>query len=185
MVIYPTYPGLAVSPPFNVAEGEVYNRRSNRTSVSLFTVFCPECREQIQLNDEKEFGFCMNCGCRIDVASVRAPAKRTEERAEPEIPEALRETYEKAKAGDMNAQYELGTCFMTGKGIHQDFEYAMEWLLKAADQGEPFAMYNIGILYSCGHGVKQNCSMAQLWFAKANEHGLVDRINEMKAKQKS
>ena len=185
MLIYPTYPGLAVSPPFNVAEGEVYNRRSNRTSVSLFTVFCPECREQIQLNDEKEFGFCMNCGCRIDVASVRAPAKRTEERAEPEIPEALRETYEKAKAGDMNAQYELGTCFMTGKGIHQDFEYAMEWLLKAADQGEPFAMYNIGILYSCGHGVKQNCSMAQLWFAKANEHGLVDRINEMKAKQKS
>ena len=153
--------------------------------MSLFTVFCPECREQIQLNDEKEFGFCMNCGCRIDVASVRAPAKRTEERAEPEIPEALRETYEKAKAGDMNAQYELGTCFMTGKGIHQDFEYAMEWLLKAADQGEPFAMYNIGILYSCGHGVKQNCSMAQLWFAKANEHGLVDRINEMKAKQKS
>jgi hypothetical protein len=181
MLIYPTYPGLAVSPPFNVAEGEVYNRRSNRTSVSLFTVFCPECREQIQLNDEKEFGFCMNCGCRIDVASVRAPAKRTEERAEPEIPEALRETYEKAKAGDMNAQYELGTCFMTGKGIHQDFEYAMEWLLKAADQGEPFAMYNIGILYSCGHGVKQNCSMAQLWFAKANEHGLVDRINEMLA----
>ena len=185
MLIYPTYPGLAVSPPFNVAEGEVYNRRSNRTSVSLFTVFCPECREQIQLNDEKEFGFCMNCGCKIDVASVRAPAKRTEERAEPEIPEALRETYEKAKAGDMNAQYELGTCFMTGKGIHQDFEYAMEWLLKAADQGEPFAMYNIGILYSCGHGVKQNCSMAQLWFAQANEHGLVDRINEMKAKQKS
>ncbi len=185
MLIYPTYPGLAVTPPFNVAEGEVYNRRSNRTSVSLFTVFCPECREQIQLNDEKEFGFCMNCGCRIDIASVRAPAKRTEERAEPEIPEALRETYEKAKAGDMNAQYELGTCFMTGKGIHQDFEYAMEWLLKAADQGEPFAMYNIGILYSCGHGVKQNCSMAQLWFARANEHGLVDRINEMKAKQKS
>ena len=185
MLIYPTYPGLAVSPHFNVAEGEVYNRRSNRTSVSLFTVFCPECREQIQLNDEKEFGFCMNCGCKIDVASVRSPAKRTEERAEPEIPEALRETYEKAKAGDMNAQYELGTCFMTGKGIHQDFEYAMEWLLKAADQGEPFAMYNIGILYSCGHGVKQNCSMAQLWFAKANEHGLVDRINEMKAKQKS
>ena len=185
MLIYPTYPGLVVSPPFNVAEGEVYNRRSNRTSVSLFTVFCPECREQIQLNDEKEFGFCMNCGCKIDVASVRAPAKRTEERAEPDIPEALRETYEKAKAGDMNAQYELGTCFMTGKGIHQDFEYAMEWLLKAADQGEPFAMYNIGILYSCGHGVKQNCSMAQLWFAKANEHGLVDRINEMKAKQKS
>ena len=153
--------------------------------MSLFTVFCPECREQIQLNDEKEFGFCMNCGCRIDVASVRAPAKKTEERAEPEIPEALRETYEKAKAGDMNAQYELGTCVMTGKGIHQDFEYAMEWLLKAADHGEPFAMYNIGILYSCGHGVKQNCSMAQLWFARANEHGLVDRINEMRAKQKS
>ena len=127
----------------------------------------------------------MNCGCRIEIASVRAPAKRTEERAEPEIPEALRETYEKAKAGDMNAQYELGNCYMTGKGIHQDFEYAMEWLLKAADQGEPFAMYNIGILYSCGHGVKQNCSMAQLWFARANEHGLVDRINEMRAKQKS
>ena len=153
--------------------------------MSLFTVFCPECREQIQLNDEKEFGFCMNCGCKIEIASVRAPAKKTEERVEPEIPEALRETYEKAKAGDVNAQYELGTCYMTGKGVHQDFEYAMEWLLKAADQGEPFAMYNIGILYSCGHGVKQNCSIAQLWFAKANEHGLVDRINEMKAKQKS
>ena len=164
---------------------EVYYQRCICPTVSLFTVYCPECRDLIQLNDEKEFGFCMNCGCKIEIASVRASAKKTEERAEPEIPEALRETYEKAKAGDVNAQYELGTCFMTGKGIHQDFGYAMEWLSKAADQGEPFAMYNIGILYSCGHGVKQNCSMAQLWFAKANEHGLVDRINEMRAKQKS
>ncbi|MEE3363503.1 MAG: hypothetical protein VZR03_02260, partial [Methanomethylophilus sp.] len=76
-------------------------------------------------------------------------------------------------------------CYMTGKIVHQDFEQALIWLNKAADQGEPFAMYNIGILYSCGHGVKQNCSIAQLWFAKANEHGLIDRINEAKAKQKS
>ncbi len=127
----------------------------------------------------------MSCGCKIEIASVKAPAKKDDARAEPEIPEGLRETYAKAKAGDVGAQYELGTCFMTGKGIHQDFGYAMEWLQKAAEQGEPFAMYNIGILYSCGHGVKQNCSMAQQWFARANENGLVERINEMKAKQKS
>lgn len=137
------------------------------------------------MNDEKEFGFCMNCGCRIETAAVRPPRKKEAAPAEPEIPETLRETYEKAKAGDVNAQYELGTCYMTGKGIKQSFDHAMEWLLKAADQGEPFAMYNIGILYSCGHGVKQNCSVAQLWFTKANENGLIDRINEARAKQKS
>ena len=164
---------------------EVYYRRCICPTVSLFTVYCPQCRDLIQLNDEKEFGFCMSCGCKIEIASVKAPAKKDDARAEPEIPEGLRETYAKAKAGDVGAQYELGTCFMTGKGIHQDFGYAMEWLQKAAEQGEPFAMYNIGILYSCGHGVKQNCSMAQQWFARANENGLVERINEMKAKQKS
>jgi lysine biosynthesis protein LysW len=152
--------------------------------MSLITVTCPECGERIQLNEEKEFGFCMNCGHRIEVASVKPPVKK-ETPKEPEIPEELKETYEKAKAGDVNAQYELGNCYMTGKIVHQDFEQALIWLHKAADQGEPFAMYNIGILYSCGHGVKQNCSKAQLWFAKANEHGLIDRINEAKAKQKS
>ena len=163
----------------------LYYQRRVCAIVSLFTVNCPECREQIQLNDEKEFGFCMNCGCRIETASVRPPEKRKAEPKEPEIPEELRGTYEKAKAGDMDAQYEIGNCFMTGKIVHQDFAQAMKWLTVAADQGEPFAMYNIGILYSCGHGVKQNCSMAQLWFAKANENGLIDRINEAKARQKS
>ena len=153
--------------------------------MSLFTANCPKCCEQIQLNDEKEFGFCMNCGCKIEIASVRPPAKEVPAPKEPEIPEALRETYEKAKAGDMNAQYELGNCYMTGKIVFQDFEQALIWLQKAAEQGEPFAMYNIGILYSCGHGVKQNCSVAQLWFARANENGLMDRINEARAKQKS
>ena len=153
--------------------------------MSLFTANCPECREQIQLNDEKEFGFCMNCGCRIEVVAVRPPKKEKAAPKEPVIPDELKETYEKAKSGDMNAQYEIGNCFMTGKIVHQDFEQALIWLNKAAEQGEPFAMYNIGILYSCGHGVKQNCSVAQLWFAKANENGLIDRINEAKAKQKS
>lgn len=137
------------------------------------------------MNDEKEFGFCMNCGCRIEVAAVRPQEKKVEAPAEPEISEELKGTYEKAMAGDVNAQYELGTCYMTGKGIKQSFDLALEWLLKAADQGEPFAMYDIGILYSCGHGVKQNCSIAQLWFTKANEHGLVEKINEARAKQRS
>lgn len=177
MVIHPTVSRHS-------AEVNLYYRRISCTCVSLFNATCPECRERIQLNDEKEFGFCMNCGCRIEIAAVRPPEKK-EVPAEPEIPAELKEVYEKAKAGDMNAQYELGNCYMTGKIVYQDFEQALIWLNKAAEQGEPFAMYNIGILYSCGHGVKQNCSIAQQWFTRANENGLVERINEAKAKQKS
>ena len=152
--------------------------------MSLITITCPACGERIQINDEKEFGFCMNCGAKIETAPFKQPVEAAAPK-EPEIPEELRGVYERACAGDVDAQYDLGNRYMTGKGVFQDFEQALKWLRLAADQGEPFAMYNIGILYSCGHGVKQNCSMAQCWFNKANENGLVDRIREAREKQQS
>ena len=31
----------------------------------LTPLVCPECRGNIQLDDEKEFGFCLYCGCKV------------------------------------------------------------------------------------------------------------------------
>ncbi len=56
------------------------------------------------------------------------------------------ELKEKAEAGDVQAQYELGlaNCCM---GVGFDTQIATEWLCKAAHANHPDAMYELGRIY--------------------------------------
>jgi hypothetical protein len=52
-----------------------------------------------------------------------------------------------AKQGDANAQYGLGWCYETGKGVTKDYSQAVFWHKKAAEQGNANAQYSLGLIY--------------------------------------
>jgi TPR repeat protein len=61
----------------------------------------------------------------------------------------------------------------------QDYNKAMEWLLKAADQGSYTAMNRIGHMYEMGKGVERNEETSKKWYTKAAEHGSVGAMNKI------
>ena len=56
-----------------------------------------------------------------------------------------------AERGSVRAQLALGNIYGSGKGADQDYEEAMRWFRKAAEQGSTAAMDNIGVLYELGY----------------------------------
>lgn len=56
--------------------------------------------------------------------------------------------YRKAsELGNAKAQFNLGSCYMTGTGVKQNLPKAIEWLRKAADQGVTNAYRPLGICH--------------------------------------
>lgn len=65
-----------------------------------------------------------------------------------------------AQGGHVQAQRVLGTQYLQGDGIEQDFEKARQWLTVAADAGSPGAQINLGHIYAQGLGVAQDDARA-------------------------
>lgn len=68
-------------------------------------------------------------------------------------------------------QNNLGLAYLDGRGIEQNTEQGVLWLLYAAEQGNTVAQDNVGMLYWRGIGVKKNEKRAAFWFMKAAEQG--------------
>ena len=51
-----------------------------------------------------------------------------------------------ADQGIPQAQFNMGVCYSTGKGVAQDYKEAVRWYRKAADQGYADAQFNLGLL---------------------------------------
>ena len=101
----------------------------------------------------------------------------------------------KAKKGDTVAQYEVGICYLEGKGVAQDYKKATKWLKKSMDQGNEDArakfyscyskdleilayyfddieaQYGLGLAYLNGTGVAVDKEAAAEWFYKAKNNG--------------
>ena len=75
--------------------------------------------------------------------------------------------------GNAYGQYDLGFCYLTGKGVEQDQREAAKWLRKAAEQGHDDAQYNLGVSYLQGLGVTKDEHDAVKWYRKAAEQGHV------------
>lgn len=69
-----------------------------------------------------------------------------------------------AMQGDVQAQFNLGSLYMEGKGVTQDHAAAATWFGKAARQGNALAQYNLGVLYREGLGIDADPARAWLWF---------------------
>ncbi|OAQ26368.1 HCP-like protein [Linnemannia elongata AG-77] len=76
-----------------------------------------------------------------------------------------------ASHGDRDAQVALGDMYRDGEGVAQDYQEAMDWYLKAAEQGDAAGQQRVGALYYQGFGVSQNYSTAMDWYLKAAEQG--------------
>ena len=82
--------------------------------------------------------------------------------------------YDKAQAGDAEAQNHLGFCYLTGQGVAVDYNEAVSWFQKAAKQGNADAQYFLGECYFRGHGVPRDLEQSAKWNAKAATHSEED-----------
>lgn len=80
---------------------------------------------------------------------------------------------EAAERGDVKAQHNLGTCYVSGEGVGQDPVQAVDWFRKAAEQGHADAQFYLGMCYHEGWGVAKNPAQAVAWYRKAAEQGVV------------
>ena len=65
------------------------------------------------------------------------------------------------------AQYNLGVMYYEGRGVAQNYQQALSWYQKAANQGVAGAQYNLGFfIYATGQGVAQDFQQAKAWWQK-------------------
>ena len=69
---------------------------------------------------------------------------------------ALKIWLPEAENGDAEAQNTVGEIFEQGLGTEPNYEVAVLWYKKAADQGHKGALFNLGTLYEMGRGVPQD-----------------------------
>jgi hypothetical protein len=80
----------------------------------------------------------------------------------------------KARAGDSQAQAEVGSAYCTGKGVTKDYQQAYTWLQKAANQNNLAAMSVLGQFYTYGLGVSVDDARAFQWYLAAAAGGNVE-----------
>ena len=68
----------------------------------------------------------------------------------------VNEIMDKAKNGDMQAQYVIAYYYENGLNVKQNHKTAVDWYKKSSDQGFSFAKNGLGVLYQNGIGVKQD-----------------------------
>ena len=61
--------------------------------------------------------------------------------------------------------------YENGEGVPQDYQIAIAWFRKAADQGYANAQYILGLHYALGKGVLQNYIKAHMWLNLSSSNG--------------
>ena len=76
-------------------------------------------------------------------------------------------------------QYLLGGYYYTGGCITKDYNKAVEWFLKAAEQGNVDAQYYLGECYYYGRGITKDYDKAVTWYKKAAKTGYAAAQNNL------
>jgi TPR repeat protein len=77
-----------------------------------------------------------------------------------------------AEQGNCQAQFNLGTLYLKGRGVAQDLPTAIQWFQQAAQQGNAHAQYNLAESYRVGTGIAKDPKLAASWNTKAAEQGV-------------
>lgn len=134
----------------------------------------------------------------IDYYEVISEAEATELQKADSL--ELQTMLKKAKSGDLNAQFELGYMYRTGKrpdertiqvtreigfldyhsnSFYQDYEKAFFWLSKAAKKENADSENELGLLYEAGRGVEANPDSAFYWYMRAAKQCLPQAQNNV------
>ena len=65
----------------------------------------------------------------------------------------------------------MATCYAYGMQVSQDYDEAIQWYRKAAEQGHADAEYAMGMNYTYGIGVEADLVLAEKWYRKASAQG--------------
>ena len=84
----------------------------------------------------------------------------------------------KAKQGNAESQYTLGTLYELGEGVAEDDKEAFKWFSLAASQGYAKAQNNLGYMYDLGEGVAQDNIRAYMWKNLAAAQGDIDAAEQ-------
>ncbi len=77
------------------------------------------------------------------------------------------------------SMYELGLCYIHGRGTEPDVVKAFTCFSNAAQSGIPEAQYELGVCYRQGEGTKQDISAAIFWYEKAAKQGYLIAYQNM------
>jgi len=77
-----------------------------------------------------------------------------------------------AKAGNVDAQTQVGRMYAIGDGVTKDSAEAVKWFTKSAKQGIAVAQNKLGEMYMRGDGIQKDNSEAIKWFRKAADQNL-------------
>ena len=84
----------------------------------------------------------------------------------------------KARQGNAESEYTLGTLYELGEGVAEDDKEAFKWFSLAASQGYAKAQNNLGYMYDLGEGVAQDNIRAYMWKYLAAAQGDVDAAEQ-------
>lgn len=79
----------------------------------------------------------------------------------------LEMTQSQAESGDVEAQYKLGSMYLTGTGTSPDLKLAAKWLGRAAEKNHTKAQFKLGHLYYVELADEGDMQSALDWFNKA------------------
>ncbi len=85
-----------------------------------------------------------------------------------------------AEAGNSEAQYHLGYCYLTGQGVRVDEQLAVKWFRKSSDQGDSRSEFHLGSCYENGWGVALNLGEAKKYYQTALQQGFIGAENALK-----
>ncbi len=83
----------------------------------------------------------------------------------------MRELHPLAKAGDANAQRDIGTLYDRGLGVERNSVEAVKWFRMSAEQGNSWGQHSLGQMYQIGRGVTKDVDEAMKWFQLSAEQG--------------
>ncbi len=84
-----------------------------------------------------------------------------------------------ASLNDAECQYGVAMAYFAGDGVEQNFEQAVDWLTKAANNGYDRAQHTIGFMLLRGIHCPVDIEYAKYWFEKAAALGNQEAAGEL------
>ena len=94
-----------------------------------------------------------------------------------DLAEALAACEAAAKAGDAEAEYELGEYYYDGKNTARDLDKALSYFEQASLKGHAMAQFQLGTMFFKGEGVPANNIQAYIVLKMAAVNGAEDALD--------
>jgi len=76
-----------------------------------------------------------------------------------------------ALKGDKYGQFNLGVCYVDGRGVEKDTKEALHWFIASATQGHAISQNNVGYCHQHSIGVERDMKEAIRWYNLSVEQG--------------